>query len=242
MFGSAWIGSLFSHLLLLMVLSSAAASTQTTILPTARTVLSMSVYKAVPDALGTIHRRVSDPDGRDPGDGRCLDRDVRGHELRLGGLRDPRLGTAIGVWIAFYYGLTGWTCLWYYRKTLMRSPRDLMMRGVLPGLGGLILFAAGGWSLKNDLFFSSNQSYTSWQLPFAPHWDIGGVFLVFLVSAADRSRLRRDMALRRTSVLPGRNAQPFDTNSHARGRGPASRAGERRGQGRTGQGSGTRQV
>ena len=91
--------------------------------------------------------------------------------------------TAIGVWIAFYYGLTGWTCLWYYRKTLTESTRDLFMKGILPGLGGLILFAAGGWSLKQDWFFSSNQSYTSLQLPFAPHWDIGGVFLIFLFSA-----------------------------------------------------------
>ena len=31
-----------------MVLSSAAASTQTTILPTARTTLAMGVYKAIP--------------------------------------------------------------------------------------------------------------------------------------------------------------------------------------------------
>jgi len=36
-------GSFLTHLLLLMVLSSAAASTQTTILPTARTTLSMAV-------------------------------------------------------------------------------------------------------------------------------------------------------------------------------------------------------
>ena len=46
------------HLLLLMVLSSAAASTQTTILPTARTTLSMSVYKAIPKAFAKIHRRI----------------------------------------------------------------------------------------------------------------------------------------------------------------------------------------
>jgi hypothetical protein len=57
------------------------------------------------------------------------------------------------------------------------------MKGVLPGLGGLILFAAGAYSLEQDWFFSSNQSYTSLQLPFAPHWDIGGVFMVFLISA-----------------------------------------------------------
>ena len=95
------------------------------------------------------------------------------------------------MWIAFYYGLTGWTCLWYYRKTLTRSSRDLLMKGILPGLGGLILFAAGAWSVKEDWFFSSGQSYTSLQLPFAPHWDIGGVFMVFLVERAHRSCLRR---------------------------------------------------
>ena len=39
------------QLLLLMVLTSAAASTQTTILPTARTTLSMAVYKALPDGV-----------------------------------------------------------------------------------------------------------------------------------------------------------------------------------------------
>ena len=47
-FGTSTLGSVLSHLLILMVLSSAAASTQTTILPTARTTLSMAVYKAIP--------------------------------------------------------------------------------------------------------------------------------------------------------------------------------------------------
>ena len=47
-FGTSGFGSFLSHLLILMVLSSAAASTQTTILPTARTTLSMAAYKALP--------------------------------------------------------------------------------------------------------------------------------------------------------------------------------------------------
>ena len=182
-FGSGWIGSVFAHLLLLMVLSSAAASTQTTILPTARTVLSMSVYKAVPDAFGTIHKKYLTP--------AVATLVMGGVSIVMYSLMNYLSGgyviadsvTAIGVWIAFYYGLTGWTCLWYYRKVLTRSGRDLMMKGILPGLGGLILFAAGAWSLEQDWFFSSNQSYTSVQLPFAPHWDIGGVFMVVLISA-----------------------------------------------------------
>src|SRR5258708_39724334 len=53
--------TIFSHLLLLMVLSSAAASTQTTILPTARTTLSMAVYKAIPPAFSKMHRRYLTP-------------------------------------------------------------------------------------------------------------------------------------------------------------------------------------
>jgi amino acid transporter len=56
-FGSSGFGNFLTHLLLLMVLSSAAASTQTTILPTARTTLSMVVYKALPAKFANIHRK-----------------------------------------------------------------------------------------------------------------------------------------------------------------------------------------
>ena len=30
--------------------------------------------------------------------------------------------SALGVMIAFYYGLTGFSCVWYYRATLTESP------------------------------------------------------------------------------------------------------------------------
>ena len=51
MFGTSGFGTFLTKLLVLMVLSSAAASTQTTILPTARTTLSMAVFKAIPTAF-----------------------------------------------------------------------------------------------------------------------------------------------------------------------------------------------
>src|ERR1043165_709418 len=56
-FGTTGFGPTFYHLLLIMVLSSAAASTQTTILPTARTTLSMAAYKALPQSFATVHPR-----------------------------------------------------------------------------------------------------------------------------------------------------------------------------------------
>ena len=181
-FGSAWLGSIFTHLLLLMVLSSAAASTQTTILPTARTVLSMAVYKAVPRSFAKMHPRYLTPTTATIVMGVVSAVMYAAMNFVSGGNIIYDSVTAIGVWIAFYYGLTGWTCVWYYRKVLTRSTRDFFMKGLLPLLGGLILYAAGGWSIRNDYFYSSNQSYTSWTLPFPPHTEVGGVFLVALVS------------------------------------------------------------
>ena len=57
-FGTSGFANVLTHLLLLMVLSSAAASTQTTILPTARTTLSMAVYKAIPDRSRKFTRNI----------------------------------------------------------------------------------------------------------------------------------------------------------------------------------------
>ena len=54
-------GSPLNKLVIIAVLTSAAASTQTTILPTARTTLSMAKWKAIPSAFGRIHPRFLTP-------------------------------------------------------------------------------------------------------------------------------------------------------------------------------------
>jgi hypothetical protein len=50
--------------------------------------------------------------------------------------------SALGLMIAFYYGLTGFACVWFYRNELTDSRRNLLMRGVLPLLGGILLLGA----------------------------------------------------------------------------------------------------
>ena len=49
---------------------------------------------------------------------------------------------SIGLLIAFYYGMTGFTAPVFYRHTLTKSTRNFVMRGVIPFLGGLILLGA----------------------------------------------------------------------------------------------------
>ena len=179
-FGSAWYGTLAVKLLILMVISSAAASTQTTILPTARTTLSMATYKSIPDAFGRVHKRYLTPTVSTLTMGAVSIVLYIAFNHLAGGNLIPDSVTAIGIFIAFYYGLTGFTCTWYYRKNLRRSRRDLWMKGILPTLGGLMLWFAMFWSVWQDWNYDNTQaqSYTSWHLPFAPHSNVGGVFLI----------------------------------------------------------------
>ncbi len=65
--------------------------------------------------------------------------------------------TATGLGIAFYYGLTGFACFWYYRRELRKSVHNLVMVGLLPLLGAVILFALLGY----DIYLSANPDNSS---------------------------------------------------------------------------------
>jgi amino acid transporter len=171
-----------SKLLVLMVLSSAAASTQTTILPTARTTLSMATYRALPRVFARVHPRYLTPTVSTilmvvVSIAVYIPFNYLSHGQVI-----PDAVTAIGLFIAFYYGLTAFACVWYYRRTLTSSARNLWMRGILPLAGGLMMYFCGGWALWADYDVNTGNSYTSWTVP-GLGWRIGGVFVIAAVSA-----------------------------------------------------------
>jgi len=181
-FGTSGFGSFLTHLLLLMVLSSAAASTQTTILPTARTTLSMAVYKAIPATFAKIHRKHLTPTVSTIAMGAVSIAVYVGFNYSSNGI--GIIGDAviaIGLYIAFYYGLTGFACAWYYRRNLTSSMRNLWMQGIIPVLGGLILWFLGGWSVWLDYDVATANDYTMWTVP-GIHWQIGGAFVIAVVA------------------------------------------------------------
>jgi amino acid transporter len=53
---------------------------------------------------------------------------------------------AIGLQIAFYYGLTGFACAWYYRKE--RNGKEVLMRIVWPLIAALFLWTIGIYDIK----------------------------------------------------------------------------------------------
>jgi amino acid transporter len=182
-FGTHGAGPTFYHLLLLMVLSSAAASTQTTILPTARTTLSMAAYKALPSSFAKMHPRFLTPSVSTVVMGAVsivFYASINYVSNATGVFGDAV--TALGLYIAFYYGLTGFACVWYYRRNLTSSARNLLMQGILPGAGAMMLWFLGGWSLWEDWDYATNNDYTFWTVPFI-HWQVGGPFVIIAAAA-----------------------------------------------------------
>jgi hypothetical protein len=63
---------------------------------------------------------------------------------------------ALGLGIAFYYALTGFACVIYFRRRLLTSAGSFFFLGLLPGLGGLmmvLLFVKSCFDLIGDPLF-----------------------------------------------------------------------------------------
>lgn len=138
--GGNVLGAWGVKLLIVAVLTSAAASTQTTILPTARTSLAMAAYRALPATFGRVHPRYQTPTASTWAMGIVSVAFYAGlYAFSDAALSDLIL--SIGLLIAFYYGLTGFASAWRFRREL-GSVRSAVQKVILPLLGGLILFAA----------------------------------------------------------------------------------------------------
>jgi amino acid transporter len=135
------LGSGVGKLLIFAVLTSAAACTQTTILPSARTAISMARMGALPQIFGDIHPRYLTPSFATLLMGAVSIAWYVGLVFISGNnvLTDSVTATAIGI--AFYYGLTGLACVVYYRHEHMKGVKNFLFYGTLPALGAMIMFA-----------------------------------------------------------------------------------------------------
>jgi amino acid transporter len=174
--GTEVFGSPLDKILIIAVLTSAAASTQTTILPTARTSLSMAYAKAMPRKLADIHPRYLTP---------AFSTILMGAlsiswYVLLTIVSENILAdslAALGLMIAFYYGLTGIACTVYYRREVLRSVKNFVLIGVAPTLGGLVLIAVFGKSAYNFWDPANSESGDSWA-GIGPPFIIGIGFLL----------------------------------------------------------------
>jgi len=158
----------WAWLLVLAVMISAVSSTQTTILPTARGTLSMAVYKALPRRFAAVHPRY-----RTPGFSTLVMGIVAtSFYVGMTFLSENFLMDSIyslGLAIAFYYGLTGFACVWYFRGELFASAHNFFFKLVLPLLGALLLTAA---------FVKSGIDMLDPDYGYTVLFGVGGVFVI----------------------------------------------------------------
>jgi amino acid transporter len=146
--GKGVLGSPLDKLLLVSVLTSAAASAQTTILPTARSALSMATHGALPEALGRVSPRWKTPHVATLAMGALS----AGFYMVLTVVSTNLLADAIlalGLMIAFNYGFVGLACVLTYRQQLFESARMFVTAGLLPLLGSASLIWVFFRSMKD---------------------------------------------------------------------------------------------
>jgi amino acid transporter len=160
----------FAILMSLAVLSSSAASLQSTFVGPARTMLSMGHYKAFPNRFAAISPRFKSPGFATVIAGvvawgfyavmRVLSTDV---------LTDTIL--TLGIMICFYYGVTAFACVWFFRREVFSSTRAFLLKLLAPLVGGVILTVI----FVTTLIDSTDPGYGSGSA-------IGGVGLVFILA------------------------------------------------------------
>ncbi len=168
----ALAGPVLGPLAILMsiaVLSSSAASLQSTAVSPARTLLAMGHYGALPARFARVSPRFMTPGYSTIVSAvvasvfyavmRFISEDVLWDTI-----------TTLGMMICFYYGITAFACVWFFRKKWFASVRNAFFTFLCPLIGGAILTVL----FVTTLIDSLDPDYGSGS-------NVAGVGLVFIL-------------------------------------------------------------
>src|SRR5436190_11744530 len=200
--GHGVLGSVVVRFLIVAVLTSAAASTQTTILPTAGTTLAMAIWKAIPSVIGKVHPRYLTPTVSTWGFG-LLSIATAVPLILISETVLELAVVALGIPVCFYYGSTGFACAWYYRHELLRSARKFLLVGLAPFIGGLIFYGIGGYAIYyyGKVANAEGEAIGSITLPLL--FGVGGMLIGVVVMIVCRFAYREFFARKTESAPPG---------------------------------------
>ena len=163
------LGPWFGPLLYLAVFASSVASLQTTFLPAARAMLAMGAYKAFPERFAAVSPRFLTPVYATVVAGVVTGAFYTVVSL----LSDNALWdtiAALGIMICWYYGITAFACVWFFRRELFANGRNIVFKFVFPLLGGLMLATVFVISITESMNPDNGSGA-----------EIGGVGLVFFI-------------------------------------------------------------
>lgn len=196
------LGSVGVRFLIIAVLTSAAASTQTTILPTARTTLSMAHWGAVPSVIGKIHQRFLTPTVSTWGFG-LISIAVALPLILISETVLELAVVALGIPVCFYYGATGFACAVYYRREIFTSVRKFLLVGLAPFVGGVMFFGIGVYAIVyyGHAANSEGKIYVGLTLPL--WFGLIGMVLGVVLMIVSRFYFRPFFSRRTETAPPG---------------------------------------
>jgi amino acid transporter len=198
--GKGVLGSVGVKFLIVAVLTSAAASTQTTILPTARTTLSMAVWKAIPSVIGRVHPRFLTPTVSTWSFG-VLSIATAVPLILISETVLELAVVALGIPVCFYYGASGFACAWYFRRELFTSVRKFLLVGLAPFVGGLIFYGVGVYAIiyYGHKAHAEGKEYLGLTLPL--WFGLVGMVVGVVLMLLSRPRFREFFS-RKTEAAP----------------------------------------
>lgn len=144
------LGPWGSQLLFLAILASSAASLQTTFLPAARCMLAMGAYRAFPKRFAEVS-----PRSQVPVFSTVMASVATSAFYAIVTLLSERtlLDTvaALGILVCWYYGITAFACLWYFRKVIFKGLRNVLFKFLFPLLGGVLLLLVFAISVRESM-------------------------------------------------------------------------------------------
>lgn len=200
----AAVGSGFQTLMQLAVMLSAAGCLVAAMLPTARGVLSMGAYRALPPAFARVHPRFGSPLVATA----AVGIGIAGVLIVLSIVSNNVLGDSIAalvLLIAFYYTLLGIACLWAFRRTVGSSAGTLVRQGLAPVIGTAVL----GWALIRNGKDTLADDYGLTTL-----FGLGGVFVIGVVTLLIGAILMVLWNLRAPAFFRGETFTPGYIESH----------------------------
>ena len=159
--GTDVLGSWVTKALIFAVLTSATASTMTTILPGARTTLSMASHGAIPKIFSRMNAHYQTPVWSTAIYGALSVIWYVGLTAASANVLADSIA-ALGLTIAFYYGINGFAAPMLYRNQIFSSAKNFFLLAFFPILGGLALFWAFVQSLINLWDPANSESGSSW--------------------------------------------------------------------------------
>jgi amino acid transporter len=166
--GGAALGGWFSTFTNLAVLTGAAACLTAAVLPTARQILSMGAYRALPRPFAQVDARTGSPVAATVASGVAIAAVL----ILLSLISSNFLADAIGaivLLIAFYYTLLGIAGLWEFRREALRSGSAFLRKALVPAVATIVL----GWAFFRNAKDTYASDYGTTKL-----LGVGGVFVI----------------------------------------------------------------